>query len=268
MLRFLVVLTLAFKMSVLAQSGPIQDNSFLVEEAYNQEAGVVQHICSFTALSNGAWAYTFTQEWPVPRHEKHQLSYTVGSLSGGESGGYGFGDTLLNYRYQLIGNGQTRVAVAPRVSLVLPTGSSQRETGFGGTGVQINIPVSITLSRHFVSHWNLGTTLVPHASDGNGAHAFVHSYNAAQSIIWLARPRFNVMLEVLYMGNESVIAPQRTSRSHDLYVSPGIRWAHNLSHGLQVVPGIGVPMGGGPSSGQKGLIVYLSLEHPLWREAR
>jgi hypothetical protein len=27
---------------------PIQDNSFLIEEAYNQEPGVVQHISVFT----------------------------------------------------------------------------------------------------------------------------------------------------------------------------------------------------------------------------
>ena len=45
----------------------IQDNSFLVEEAYNQEFGVVQHISGFTRFWDSKdWAYTFTQEWPVP----------------------------------------------------------------------------------------------------------------------------------------------------------------------------------------------------------
>lgn len=52
----------------------IQDNSFLLEEAYNQEAGVVQHIQSFMYLKKSKdWIYTFTQEWPVPK-ETHQLS--------------------------------------------------------------------------------------------------------------------------------------------------------------------------------------------------
>ncbi len=42
---------------------PIQDNSFLVEEAYNQEAGVVQHISTFTRYQESKdWIYTFTQE--------------------------------------------------------------------------------------------------------------------------------------------------------------------------------------------------------------
>src|SRR6185437_8242001 len=47
------------------EPGPIADNSFLIEEAYNQEAGVVQHISTFSRPNGGgAWDYTFTQEWP------------------------------------------------------------------------------------------------------------------------------------------------------------------------------------------------------------
>lgn len=56
------------------ESKKIQDNSFLLEEAYNQEAEVVQHIQSFMYMKRSKdWVYTFTQEWPVP-DETHQLS--------------------------------------------------------------------------------------------------------------------------------------------------------------------------------------------------
>ncbi|MCU1245270.1 MAG: hypothetical protein JWN02_1180, partial [Acidobacteria bacterium] len=56
---------------------PIQDNSFLIEEAYNQDPGVVQHIQTFARATRGdGWVYTFTQEWPAPSL-KHQLSYTL-----------------------------------------------------------------------------------------------------------------------------------------------------------------------------------------------
>ena len=42
------------------EAPPIQDNSFLVEEAYNQERGVVQHIQHVPWDSKaGGWAYTF-----------------------------------------------------------------------------------------------------------------------------------------------------------------------------------------------------------------
>ena len=55
----------------------IQDNSFLLEEAYNQEDGVIQHIQMFQYLKKSKdWFYTFTQEWPVPK-QAHQLSYTI-----------------------------------------------------------------------------------------------------------------------------------------------------------------------------------------------
>src|SRR4029077_1654514 len=46
----------------------IQDNSFFIEEAYNQEPGVVQHIFNLPIdFTNGSReiAPSFTQEWPV-----------------------------------------------------------------------------------------------------------------------------------------------------------------------------------------------------------
>src|SRR5689334_10839155 len=64
-----------------AVPGDIQDNSFLVEEAYNQNFGVVQHISSFTRFwSSKDWNYTFTQEWPVPGNARHQLSYSLAAV--------------------------------------------------------------------------------------------------------------------------------------------------------------------------------------------
>src|SRR5262249_32007190 len=51
----------------------IEDNNFLVEEAYNQEFGVVQHIQNFQRYWNSKdWIYTFPQEWPVDASPRHQ----------------------------------------------------------------------------------------------------------------------------------------------------------------------------------------------------
>ena len=58
----------------------IEDNSFLVEEAFNQEAGIFQNIFG-AARVGGKWATAFTQEWPVVS-QTHQLSYTVAFLDG------------------------------------------------------------------------------------------------------------------------------------------------------------------------------------------
>src|SRR5437762_13598681 len=89
-----------------AKPKSIQDNSFLVEEAYNQEAGVVQHINGLNIDRTGkSYEYDFTQEWPVGGIT-HQLSYTLPLVhSDIVPKSTGLGDVLLNYRYQLVGDG-------------------------------------------------------------------------------------------------------------------------------------------------------------------
>ena len=244
----------------------IQDNSFLVEEAYNQNFGVVQHISSFTRFWNSKdWNYSFTQEWPVPGGERHQLSYTLVALySGGLPGsGIGIGDVFLNYRYQLVGNGDTRVAFSPRLSLILPTGDSSQGRGAGSFGVQTSLPLSVVLNKKLVSHWNVGATYFPHAQDVLGDQASSSGYNLGQSFIWLAHTRFNVMLETVFGRSQAVVASDRTDWTNSLFLSPGIRWSYNFKNGLQIVPGIGVPLGVGPSAGERAVFLYLSFEHPF-----
>jgi hypothetical protein len=249
----------------LPQAG-IQDNSFLIEEAYNQNYGVVQHISSFTRFWNSKdWAYIFTQEWPVPGDARHQLSYSLPFWHAGafQDSGAGIGDIFLHYRYQLVGDGNARVAFAPRLSLILPTGSVADGRGAGGLGVQTSLPVSLALSKNLVSHWNAGATVVPHAQDASGDRASANGYNLGQSFIWLTNPRFNVMLETVFTNFQFVVARDKTEWSRSLFLSPGIRWAYNFKNGLQIVPGIGVPIGIGPSLGEKGVFLYLSFEHPF-----
>jgi hypothetical protein len=245
---------------------PIQDNSFLLEEAYNQEWGVVQHISSFIRQRNGDWVYAFTQEWPVPG-QKHQFSFTIPVQAVDSEGrtSRGFSDVALNYRYQLVGSGETRVAVAPRFSILFPTGDEQRALGEGATGYQFNFPVSIAVSDSLVAHSNAGVTFTPSARNLRREEANLTDYNLGQSLIWLAHPRFNVMFEMVWLNQQSVIAPRRTSRDDTLLLSPGIRWAHNFKSGLQIVPGIAVPLGVGPSKGERGILLYLSFEHPFRR---
>jgi len=247
---------------------PIQDNSFLAEEAYNQEPGVVQHISAFTRLWNSrTWAYTFTQEWPVPDHWRHQLSYTLAGAKTGQTFDRSFGDLLLNYRYQLVGSGETRLAVSPRATLILPSGSVKNGSGYGGTGVQGVVPASYVLNRHFVSHYDLGGTLIPRARDFAGDRAASYGYNATGSLIWLAHPQLNGMFETSWTSAHLVTRPHGTDVQNTLWLAPGARFAFNFKSGLQIVPGVAYLAGVGPSSRDHGAFFYLSFEHPMWREA-
>ena len=244
----------------------IQDNSFLVEEAYNQNFGVVQHISSFTRFWDSKdWVYSFTQEWPVPGDERHQLSYTLAFQHAGAfpSSGAGIGDVMLNYRYQLVGNGDAMIAFAPRLSLIFPTGDTSVGRSLGGFGIQTSLPMSVVVTKKLVTHWNAGATFVPQAQDASGDRAFTAGYNLGQSFIWLAKPRVNFMLETVFANTQSAIARDKTAWGRSLLLSPGVRWAYNFENGLQIVPGVAVPIGVGPSAGEKAILLYLSFEHPF-----
>ncbi|MGH7568439.1 MAG: transporter [Gemmatimonadales bacterium] len=237
----------------------IADNSFLLEEAYNQEPGVVQHISAFLRPRGaGTWVYAFTQEWPL-FGQTSQLSFTVPVERAGRTG---LRDIAVNYRYQLAGT-ETRVSVAPRLSVLLPTGDEAKGLGTGAAGLQVNLPVSVTLAPRVVTHWNAGATLTPDANSPLGDEATTTEYNLGASVIWLARSTFNVLVEVVWSRGETVTGPGATARAEALFVNPGVRWAHNFPSGLQIVPGIAFPIGVGQSRGEDALFLYLSFEHPF-----
>ncbi|HSU13103.1 transporter [Longimicrobium sp.] len=242
-------------------AGPIQDNSFLVEEAYNQERGVVQHISNFVRDRGGAWMYTFTQEWPLGGI-RHQLSYTLPlAHTPGETG---IGDIAVNYRYQLVGDGDAALAISPRLTAILPTGDADRGFGSGGAGIQGAVPLSwVVVKDRLVAHSNAGVTWTPRARDAAGNRAATTSVSLAQSAVWLVRPMFNLFVEGVWTRDESVAGPGSTDSGNSATISPGVRFGWNLPHGLQVVPGVAVPIGIGPSAGERSLFLYLSFEHPF-----
>jgi hypothetical protein len=144
---------------------------------------------------------------------------------------------MLNYRYQLAGDGHARLAVSPRVSLVIP-----RQHG-RSYGFDVNLPVSVAVSDRFVTHWNVGATKTSDAPLLKSAGA---------SAIFAALPKVHLMLETRWVRDRQSV----------LTVAPGVRWAHDFSSGLQIVPGIAVPIG---SDHSRALFLYLSLEHPFKR---
>ncbi|MGE5790800.1 MAG: transporter [Syntrophaceae bacterium] len=185
-----VCLVAAFAFVLLGHSGvlaeepkKIRDNSFLIEEAYNQESGVIQHIQTFLYTRDKSRDYTFTDEWPVCR-ETHQLSVTV-PVSHIDSDGTetGIGDVPLNYRYQAAL--KDPIALAPRLSLILPTGNDEKGLGDPSLGFQVGIPASIELADKWVTHWNLGATYIPNAKGPNGTRRDLNGFFYGASLIYL-----------------------------------------------------------------------------------
>jgi hypothetical protein len=245
----------------------VQDNSFLIEEAYNQEAGVVQHINNLR-LQRGDWFYTFTQEWPLGS-QTHQFSYTLPySWIRDDSGQRveGLGDILLNYRYQVWTETATQPAFAPRVSFIIPSGSKEKGTGSGSSGVQISLPFSKIVSDRVTLHANVGLT---HLFDVDGFHPT--SYNFGGSAIYALTRDFNLMLESLVELNESVNAMRELEHEVTYTISPGFRYALNFPElaELQVVFGAAVPVGFTHGRNTDfGAFFYLSFEHSFEKKER
>ncbi|MEA2725509.1 MAG: hypothetical protein QOH59_3280 [Gemmatimonadales bacterium] len=241
----------------------IQDNSFLIEEAYNQERGVVQHIGTFQRSDGGDWELGFTQEWPLGGI-RHQLSYTI-PVANMEGFGTGLGDVALNYRYQLAGNPEARTVAAPRVSVLLPTGNEEEGRGAGAVGLQGNFPLTLVLSDELVTHWNAGMTLTPSARNAPGEQATTTGFNLGASAVWLFRPSFNFLVEAVWESVGTVVGEGQTLAEESLVLSPGIRWAFDAPGDLQIVPGVAYTIGLGPDADEDSLFIYLSFEHPFKR---
>jgi len=245
-----------------ATSPHIQDNSFLVEEAYNQDEGVVQHISQYSRdRRSGAWVGTLTQEWPAGGL-RHQLS-TTAAVARTDSGARGLGDFAVNYRYQLAGDGNAPLALAPRLTVYLPTGDDRQGLGAGAPSFQINVPLSPVFSSKWVAHWNAGGTWTPSARDPAGDRADTSGWNVGASLIYTGSPIGDAMIESVYARFRTVKGRRTTSGESDAFVSPGVRWAWYLPSGLQIVPGVAFPIGIGPSARSRQVLLYLSFEHPF-----
>jgi hypothetical protein len=243
-------------------SQAIEDNSFFIEEAYNQESRVVQHISNglYFSTPEKYFGYSFTDEWPV-FSQLHQLSITIPYVFQG--GSSSVGDILINYRYMLMRH-DAWAAVAPRISIVIPTGSREKGAGSGVTGLQVNIPVSKRLSEAWAGHFNAGFTLLPHVkstSDETIKKSLI-SCNLGGSIIWLARPCLNFLMEYVSTFSSEINEKGALAHSTEQIVSPGLRYAVNLGS-LQIVPGIAVPFSFREGGSRTGVFLYLSFEHPF-----
>ena len=199
----------------------IADNSFLVEEAFNQEARRLPEHLRRSADVGGQWASTFTQEWPVAS-EKHQLSYT---LVGCRRRRW---RRVRGYAAELSLPGARGGAGAPRVLAARQPRAADRQRqdgrGNGSYGLQVNLPFS-KRSGGFYLHGNAGFTWLPdaQASGGtDGAHVSETSPFVAGSAIYRLRPMLNLMLEHVLLFNNTFDG-LGTIHSTLYTASPGVR---------------------------------------------
>jgi Putative MetA-pathway of phenol degradation len=254
----------------------IADNSFLVEEAYNQEPGVVQHIFTAQYGKNQdqkpkvrGWSLAFTQEWPVFSQD-HQFSYTLpfSFFHQGSTRGDGVEDILVNYRYQALDEEGGFPAFAPRFSLILPTGSRDRGKGYGVLGYEFNLPLSKKMGDRVAVHLNYGLNYFPRArarlDDGSlSRRRSLVSYSLGASAIYALSARLHLMLEWAGSFAETIDGAGRTHSDFSAVLSPGLRGAVLNTENKQLVLGLAVPVGLNRRADNYGILIYFSFEHRL-----
>ncbi len=213
------------------EPSPIEDRNFMLESGWNREDAVLQ-VNSF--FFRGATSHELVGEWAM-KSQRHQLSYTVPFFTDDRTG---LGDVMLNYRYQFLGGAGSRVGIAPRVSLMLPT----RDAHFGerSSGVQVNVPISAAITDRLTSHTNAGATWFADRGETE--------FNLAQSLAFDVTRRIAVTVDASYT--------RCNDASHLLVVRPGVQFSIDGPRGLQIAPGVAFPDNGG-------VLVYLALERGL-----
>jgi hypothetical protein len=247
----------------------IEDNSFFVEEAFNQSAGVIQFIstCYFDNINSRNLAYSFTQEIPL-QDVKHQISYTINyiALNAQSPRLQGLGDFMVNYRYELKGKDDWAL-ITPRFSLIIPTGDFRKGFGIGAWGGQFNLPLTKMVSNRLVFHYNTGFTFLKDAqfslsdatSNDEVKRKHLTGINIGASMIWMPADKLNLMLESVSNINDSFDETGKVNKGHQLILNPGLRYAFDIGK-CQIVPGISIPVAIEKNTRQPGAFIYLSIE--------
>ena len=259
----------------------IRDNAFLVEEAFNQEPGVVQHIFNWVALfdwpqesTTRNFAALYTMELPLGT-QKHQFSFTTQFLTAFEKPDGGpavqqgdVGDTFLNYRYQLLADDEL-LWCAPRFSLIVPTADERFGMGTGEVGYQFNLPIS-RYGEQFDVHFNAGVTHTPDASvplfDGSASPTHdLRGYNLGASTFWKPQTYLHFFVEGLCLWGEEIDDLGRSDGVNQVFVNPGVRYAICQFEDVEWVIGAAVPVGLTEESPDVGAFFYMSIEHVFRR---
>ena len=251
-----------------------EDNGFLVEEAYNQDRGEVQHTLN-AVYSNDfkrrGWSFNFEQEWWLFT-EEHQVAFSIPFFHLREEGERQrrVGDIQIEYRYQLTNEGPNIPAVAPGFSLILPTGNRDKGTGNGVVGYEWSIAASKKVAPRLALHANLGLTYLPKVrvplddDQRLSPKRSLVSYDVGASAVFALSSDVHMLLEWVGEFEEEIDDKGKKERDFKAFLSPGIRAAVINKDDMQTVVGVGIPIGVNGRADNYGVFLYFSVEHNLF----
>lgn len=266
--------TLPKKGSYLYWGQPaFEDNSFLFDEAINQEKGIMQYVSSlyFDNVNGGNLIFGFTNEIPLVG-ERHQLNYTINyhldRLTPANGHTNGFGDLSIGYHYKASGKRNWIMAI-PGISLIIPTGNAQEGRGIGGMGARAGISFTKRLSHKWVTHYTLGYTFIAQADrysypmGGQPVLAYEKNLQYAGvggGVTWYVSRKKVLFAELISNFITDIRGDGSLLRRNLATINPGFRFAIDANN-IQIVPGISTPivLADGAFS-RLGIFFYLSIE--------
>ena len=243
--------------AMVAQS---EDNSFLIQEAYTQDAGTVQSYSTAELDGGGgdrSLELALNPDWPLFSSD-HQLTVTLPiEVVSGDDDAAGLGDVSLHYVYQLVHESERAPAVAPSFGLAFPTGRESDGFGDGNIGYAFELPVSKVLTDRLQMNLNVGASFVPHTQG-----AFLDDYSGGASAVFAVTPDLDLLLEWT-AASEQQVDHHRSDRDFVSQISPGVRHAFDVAGG-QLVLGLAAPTGLTSESPDWGVLFYFSFERRFW----
>ena len=225
---------------------------------------MVQHISTFARPDGGgAWAYSFTQEWPF-HGMRNQLSYTVPVLQMPDGHRHRPRRHPAQLPLPARGRWGRRPPPGPPLEPDPAHGQLSAGRGAGGLGLQANLPLSIRprpgsgAARQCRAH----LTALPRSNPAGESAATLNAFLGG-SAIWLLRPTLNLMFELLWLSTEDVVGPDRRAREGALFSIQGSAGPSILTAGCRSSPAWRTPSGLDDGAGADALFLYLSFEHPF-----
>jgi hypothetical protein len=120
------------------------------------------------------------------------------------------------------------------------------------------------LNNKVVLHGNIGRSWA-HSSakykQDNRLKMTGQTANYGISFIYQVTNEFNFMCEAVHLTSVADLASGTRSGTTSTVINPGVRFAVNLSSGVQIVPGFAVPYD--LRLKEPFYLLYLSVEHPF-----
>lgn len=234
----------------------VEDNSFLLEEAYNQNPGEIQLIQRYQTFQHERPEYGVEIEAPITDNT-HQFSLAIGRQEN-------LSDLEVGYRFQAI-NVEGKM-LTEGLRIILPTGSLRNESDHGVVGYEWLQSATVVFNEKISNHWNLGVRVYPNAeSPSTSDDRTLTNFIGGTSLVYYYQEDLNFLLEGLFESEEMIDDRGEIESEVRFTLNPGVRFAWNIDwQKSQIVPGIAFPVVFNDEKTNPGVFFYFSWESTLF----